>query len=187
MVLQLPGDKDDDPQIERIKSDLSEIQQDCPHILHIINIDRDQVLMEEFGDKLPVLDIGVYRLIRSFDQSDIRFAFEKAAARLEEAKNKHNDVLIRRITEPLQMTKSDRFSRWFSNHYMVLLNLFTFLYVFLAVLAPTFMRVGWQTPAKIIYKVYRPLCHQLAFRTFFGLRNFIFNRSLFFQLDRSIK
>jgi len=29
------------------------------------------------------------------------------------------------------------------------------------------MRVGWQTPAKIIYKVYRPLCHQLAFRTFF--------------------
>jgi len=159
--------KNDDPQIERIKSDLSEIQQDWPHILHIINIDRDQVLMEEFGDKLPVLDIGVYRLIRPFDQSDIRFAFEKTAARLEEAKNTHNDVLIRRITEPLQMTKSDYFSRWFSNHYMVLLNLFTFLYVFLAVLAPSFMRVGWQTPAKIIYKVYRPLCHQLAFRTFF--------------------
>jgi len=61
--------KDDDPQIERIKSDLSEIQQDCPHILHIINIDRDQVLMEEFGDKVPVLDIGVYRLI-SFSTED---------------------------------------------------------------------------------------------------------------------
>ncbi|MEA3327638.1 MAG: DUF2085 domain-containing protein [Chloroflexota bacterium] len=159
--------KNDDPQIERIQSDLSEIQQDFPHQLHIIDINQDQVLLEEYENREPVLDIGVYRLIRSFDSSEIRFAFEKAAARLKEAQKKRNDVLVRRITEPLLMTKSDRFSRWFSKHYMVLLNLFTFLYVFLAVLAPTFMHVGWETPAKIIYKVYRPLCHQLAFRTFF--------------------
>ncbi len=159
--------KNDDPQIERIQRELSGLKQDYPHQLHIINIDSDQVLLDEFGNKAPVLDVGVYRLIRTFDSSDMHFAFEKAAIRLKEAQEKRNDVFVRRVTEPLKMTKSDRFSRWFSKHYMVLLNLFTFLYVFFAMLAPTFMHVGWQTPAKIIHKVYRPLCHQLAFRSFF--------------------
>jgi len=30
-----------------------------------------------------------------------------------------------------------------------------------------FMKLDWQAPAKVIYKVYSPLCHQLAFRSFF--------------------
>ena len=37
----------------------------------------------------------------------------------------------------------------------------------MAVLAPTFMKVGLERPARVIYTVYRPLCHQLAFRSFF--------------------
>jgi uncharacterized membrane protein len=73
------------------------------------------------------------------------------------------------------MTKADRFSRWFSNHYMVLLNLFSFFYIFMAVLAPTLMKIGWERPARVIYTVYRPLCHQLAFRSFF-----LFGEQLFY-------
>jgi uncharacterized membrane protein len=156
-----------DPRLGEIKSRLNQVQDTHPHHLQVVDIDRDQVLKAEFSDNAPVLDIGVFRLIKTYEEDEIHFAFEKAEARLREAKNKGNDVLVERITQPMQMTKADRFSRWFSNHYMVLLNGFVFLYVFLAVLAPSLMKVGWEGPAKVIYRVYSPLCHQLAFRSFF--------------------
>jgi len=156
-----------DPRIEQIKADLIALYEEYPHTLHIVDIDEASILKSEFEDKAPVLDVGVFRLLDSFDKNDIRFAFEKATERLEEAKAKGNDVLVRRITQPLRMTKADKFSRWFSNHYMVIMNLFTFFYVFFAFLAPVFMKVGLQRPARVIYKIYSPLCHQLAFRSFF--------------------
>lgn len=151
----------------KIKRMLSELQEEHPHQLYIIDISRDPVLTEEFQDKAPVLDIGVFRLIRTFDKEEIRYAFSRAEERLREAHSKGNDVMARRITQPLQLTKADRFSRWFSKHYMILLNSFTFLYLFLAILAPSFMKFGWERPARIIYKIYSPLCHQLAYRSFF--------------------
>jgi len=157
----------DDPDYNRIITDLASIQIDHPHQLHVIDIEKDPILVDEFGDKAPILDVGLYRLVKSFDLGEINLAFSKAENRLTEAQTKGNDVMVRRLTEPAKMTKSDRFSRWFSKHYMVLLNLFVFLYVFLAFLAPTFMAIGWEKPAKGIYKVYSPLCHQLAFRSFF--------------------
>lgn len=156
-----------DPDNERILSNLASLQIDYPHQLQVIDIEQEPILEDEYGDKAPVLDVGLYRLVKSFDLPEIKLAFSKAQERLEKAKAKGNDVMVRRITEPIKMTKSDRFSRWFSKHYMLVLNLFTFLYVFLAFLAPTFMKIGWETPAKGIYRIYSPLCHQLAFRSFF--------------------
>lgn len=157
----------DDPKTTKIEGMLANLAGDFPHEYHVIEIDRDPVLLDEFGGKAPVLDIGVFRLLYPFDEGDIRYAFDKAVNRLEEAKQGGNDITIKRITQRLQMNQSDRFSRWFSNHYMVLLNLFTFLYLFFAFLAPVLMKVGVTAPAKVIYKVYSPLCHQLAFRSFF--------------------
>lgn len=154
-------------QIAQIQADLEEIQKEHPHHLNVIYIDRDPHLEKEFNEQQPVLDIGVYRLLHSFDLGEIRFAFKKAYDRLDEARLKGNDVLVKRMTEPMTMTRADRFSHWFSNHYMVLLNGFVFLYVFFSVFAPVLMRVGLETPAKVIYRVYSPLCHQLAFRSFF--------------------
>jgi len=163
-TLFIPGKS---PLLTQIEKDLSLCQQEYPHRSHVIDIDKDIYLQEEFGKKAPVLDVGVYRLIHPFDIHEMRYAFSKAEERLEEARSKGNDVLVKRLTEPVSMTKTDRFSHWFSNHYMVLVNAFTFLYVFIALLAPFFMKINWQAPAKVIYKVYSPLCHQLAFRSFF--------------------
>lgn len=157
----------DDPKLHQIKKNLSDLQVEYPHQLHVVDISLDPVLEGEFKDKQPVLDIGVFRLIRTFDKEEMRYAFSKAEERLKEAQSKGNETMVRRITEPMQMNKADRFSRWFSKHYMVLLNGFTFLYLFLAILAPTFMKVGLERPARVIYKVYSPLCHQLAYRSFF--------------------
>jgi uncharacterized membrane protein len=157
----------EDPLLYVIKNRLDQVQQEHPHELHIIDISEDAVLEEEYAEKAPVLDIGVFRLVKTFKEEEIRFAFTKAEERLQEARSKGNDVLVWRITEPLKMTKSDRASRWFSNHYMSLLNGFVFLYVFLAFFAPVLMKIGWEAPARVIYRVYSPLCHQLAYRSFF--------------------
>ena len=164
-----------DRRLEEIVHLLKQIQNEHPHALTIIDIDREPILESEFGSKAPVLDIGVYRLIKTFGIAEITLAFEKAEARLDEARSKGNLVLVKRISQPLQMEKSDRFSYWFSKNYMLILNFFVFLYVFLALLAPGLMKLGFETPAKGIYTVYSPLCHQLGYRSFF-----LFGEQLFY-------
>ncbi len=41
------------------------------------------------------------------------------------------------------------------------------LFVGISFLAPIFMKLNWQKPARVIYAVYSPLCHQLTFRSWF--------------------
>ena len=170
--------KNDDPELIEIKSHLNELQDEYPHQLHVIKIDKNDALNAAYADKAPVLDIGIFRLVDSFEMKELRFAFKKAGERLEEAKEKGNLALAKRITKPLEMTKSDHLSHWFSRHYMSLLNGFVFLYIFFAVMAPTFMKIGWRIPARIIYRVYSPLCHQLAFRSFF-----LFGEQAYYPLE----
>lgn len=41
------------------------------------------------------------------------------------------------------------------------------IYVTLPFVAPTLMHLGAEGPAKVLYRVYSPFCHQFAFRSFF--------------------
>lgn len=54
-----------------------------------------------------------------------------------------------------------------AKHWLFLANLFWGLYVGLPLLAPLLMTTGYTTPAKIIYLIYRPACHQRPERSFF--------------------
>jgi uncharacterized membrane protein len=54
-----------------------------------------------------------------------------------------------------------------ASHWLALVNLFWALYVGLPLLAPVAMDAGWELPAKVIYFVYRPLCHQRPERSYF--------------------
>jgi uncharacterized membrane protein len=65
------------------------------------------------------------------------------------------------------VSKTDRFSYWLSRNYMILFNVIVFVYVGLPFLAPTLMRVNITFPARVIYTIYSPLCHQFAFRSWF--------------------
>ncbi len=64
-------------------------------------------------------------------------------------------------------TGSDRFTLWISQNYMLVFILLIAIYVGTPFIAPLLMKAGMQTPAKIIYTLYSPLCHQLAFRSWF--------------------
>jgi uncharacterized membrane protein len=54
-----------------------------------------------------------------------------------------------------------------AKHWLALANLFWGLYVGLPFLAPVLMDAGWTVPAKVIYTIYRPACHQRPERSYF--------------------
>jgi len=54
-----------------------------------------------------------------------------------------------------------------SVHWLAFFNLLVFVYVGLPFAAPAFMKAGLTGPAKVIYTVYSPLCHQFGFRSWF--------------------
>jgi uncharacterized membrane protein len=62
---------------------------------------------------------------------------------------------------------AQRFVYWLSKHWLALANLFIFLYVGLPFAAPVLMKAGVTGPARVIYSVYKPLCHQLSYRSWF--------------------
>lgn len=63
--------------------------------------------------------------------------------------------------------RADRFTYWFSRHWLLVFNTVVAVYVLLPILAPTLMKAGFNGPARLIYTVYSPLCHQMASRSFF--------------------
>lgn len=54
-----------------------------------------------------------------------------------------------------------------AKHWLALFNLAAGLYVGLPILAPILMEAGWTAPAKAIYFIYRPACHQRPERSYF--------------------
>ena len=52
-------------------------------------------------------------------------------------------------------------------HWLFLVNLFWGLYAGLPFVAPVLMEAGLETPAQVIYLLYRPACHQRPERSYF--------------------
>ncbi len=68
------------------------------------------------------------------------------------------------------LRRAARNARWvrrLSRHWLALVLVFLFLYVGLALTAPLLMHLGHTTAAEALYKLYAPLCHQFAFRSWF--------------------
>ncbi len=56
---------------------------------------------------------------------------------------------------------------WIARHWLAIFNTAWGLYAFLPFLAPTFMAIGWDLPARAIYGIYSFTCHQLPDHSFF--------------------
>lgn len=61
----------------------------------------------------------------------------------------------------------DRLIYTLARRWLLFLNLLVALYVGLPMLAPVLMQAGLTGPARLIYTMYSPMCHQLASRSFF--------------------
>jgi len=102
-----------------------------------------------------------------FNLRDLRVVLGAASDRVERMKGTGDSGYQERLERGRKITRSDRFVFWLSNHYMILVNFLLLLYVGLPFLAPVFMKIGQSGAARVIYTIYSPLCHQLAFRSFF--------------------
>lgn len=56
---------------------------------------------------------------------------------------------------------------FFQKQAAVVITILLFLYILFPVLAPILVHNGLNQPARLIYRFYSPLCHQLAYRSFF--------------------
>ena len=66
-----------------------------------------------------------------------------------------------------------------ARHWLAVFNVGVAIYVGLPILAPILMQAGVTGPAKVIYTVYSPMCHQMASRSFFiGGEQYAYPREL---------
>ena len=152
---------------EEVKVELQKLQEEYPHRLIEVDIEQDPVLMEKYAVEIPVIEAGPYRLKAPISALSLKMTLGAAFDRRNQLEQVGDPEYQKRLEKGKNISSGDRFSFWISKRYLLLLNLFMFLYVGLPFLAPTLMKLGATTPASIIYTMYRPLCHQFAFRSFF--------------------
>ena len=165
---------------EQAKADLDLLQEKYPHRLVEIDIESDPVLLKKYLVEIPVIEVGPYILKSPFDKQKLMMTLGAAGDR-----RAHLDKLGRpdhheRIRRGQTISGSDRAMYWISHHYLALINFFMLLYFGLAMLAPVLMEVGATGPATVLYTIYKPLCHQFGFRSFF-----LFGEQAFYPLKEA--
>jgi uncharacterized membrane protein len=116
---------------------------------------------------IPVVEFGPFKLKAPFTRQDLQMTLRAAADRRDQLERISDKASSGNASENHTISGADRFSYWLSKHYLAVINLFLIFYVGIPFLAPVFKKVGWNGPAEVIYKMYSPLCHQWAFRSFF--------------------
>jgi uncharacterized membrane protein/glutaredoxin len=144
----------------RAKEQLAALQEQYPHRLVEIDIETEPTLQSRYGESVPVVEVGPYTLRAPFDQRDLQVTLASAAEGVAEKANRSDA----KRGQAIRLNKAVLFM---ARHWLAGLNLLVLLYVGLPFAAPTLMRVGAEQPARLIYTAYSPLCHQLAFRSWF--------------------
>ncbi len=155
-------------------------QDDFPHELVEIDLSQNKLLMERMGSPLPVLESGPYHLRSPFSEQDLVVMLSAASQRRDYFEKTGDKNYQSRVERGKQITGMDRTVLWLSRHYMIVFNLIVFLYLGLPFLAPVLAKTGRIGPAKVIYAIYAPLCHQLAFRSYF-----LFGDQAVYPLERA--
>jgi uncharacterized membrane protein len=152
---------------DQVKADLAAIQDDFPHTIVEIDIASDQALIDEFGQKVPVVEIGPYKREAPITRQDLTVTLGAAQHRVEQLEKVDDPKFEARKRRGQTLTKADRFSYWFSKRWIWVINLAVLIYVGLPFLAPVLMNAGVTGPATVIYRGYGFVCHQLAYRSWF--------------------
>ena len=152
---------------DQAHADLLALQEQIPHHLSVVDVDRDADLQRAYGFEVPVVEVGPYRLKTPFSQQELQMTLGAAADRERHMETVENSPALDRVRQRVAWTTADRFTYWFSRHYLAVFNLFVLIYVGLPFLAPVLMIAGAERPARLVYRAYGMVCHQLAYRSFF--------------------
>ncbi|MBN2046216.1 MAG: DUF2085 domain-containing protein [Anaerolineaceae bacterium] len=157
---------DDFPESNEVLAALKEFEAEMPIQVIVIDVKKDQGMAAVMKDDIPMVQAGPYRVRRPIQKERLKVTLQAAIER-DERMSEDDPTYQDRLERGRTISRSDQFSMWLSRHYMVLINLIMLLYVGLPFLAPVLMKANAVVPAKVIYTIYRPFCHQLAFRSFF--------------------
>jgi uncharacterized membrane protein len=152
---------------DQARSDLEALQAKYPHRLVEIDIDTDPALQKAYLVEIPVIEVGPYILKSPFDKQKLMMTLGAANDRRSQLDKLGREDHHERVRRGQQISSGDRAMHWMSRHYLAVVNLFMLLYFGLPLLAPVLMKAGAQVPANVIYALYKPLCHQFGFRSFF--------------------
>lgn len=155
------------PECETVITLLEKLQTEFPHSLKVIDIEENPDLLIQFAGRVPFVKTGPYSLSGDIDEKKLRMTLGAAIDRSRQLTEVGDENYKKRLERGAVLTKTDRVTYWLSRSYIWLISLFLLLYVGLPFLAPVFMKAGMDLPAKVIYTVYKPLCHQLSFRSWF--------------------
>jgi len=156
-----------DPESQAVIGYCQEMGERFPHQLILIDIDEDEDLQQRFEKTFPVLNVGPYVLHRPINRKDLEVVLGAASDRMQRLEKSGDKGYQDRVERGRQFSSTDRIVSWISRHYLALFNAILFLYVFLPFAAPVLMKQGLQEEARIIYTLFSPFCHQMAFRSFF--------------------
>lgn len=152
---------------EQAKADLESLQEQYPHRLVEVDIDSDSALQRAYLVEIPVVEVGPYQLKTPFDRKKLMVTLGAANDRRNQLEELGGETYEARVRRGQEISGADRAMLWVSRHYLAILNLIMLLYVGLPFLAPVMMHSGATAPARVIYTIYSPLCHQFGFRSFF--------------------
>ncbi|HSF79764.1 MAG TPA: DUF2085 domain-containing protein [Anaerolineales bacterium] len=152
---------------DQARQQLEDLQAEIPHRLSVIDVDSDPDLRRAYGFEVPVVETGPYKLRAPFSQQELRITLLAAQDRSEQLVELGDKRYAVMTASSQTWSLADKITYWLGRHYLGLFNLFVLLYVGMPVLAPALMHNSIEGPARLIYRLYGGVCHQLAFRSFF--------------------
>ena len=165
---------------EQAKADLESLQEKYPHRLVEVDIDSDPALQRAYLVEIPVVEVGPYSLKAPFDRQKLMMTLGAANDRRNQLQEFDGEAYEARLKRGQSISGADRAMAWISNHYLAILNLVMLFYVGLPFLAPVLMKTGAIAPARVLYTIYSPLCHQFGFRSFF-----LYGEQAFYPLNEA--
>lgn len=152
---------------EQVEEDLNILQEKIPHQLTIVDIEINDDMNRAYALEIPVVEVGPYKLKAPFTKQELEVTLTAAENRKQQLEGLQDPEYSKMVNRGKTWGKLDAFSYWLSRHYLGLFNVSVLIYVLIPFLAPVFLQMGLTFPAKVIYRGYRVVCHQLAYRSFF--------------------
>jgi uncharacterized membrane protein len=165
------------------KALLVDLQKEYEFTIREVDISSDDELFLAYRFSIPVVALGNGLKVEApITEERLRWALDRTV-----------DLKQPRAPQPQVTGKMrdfivglDRLIFQFAKHWLLVFNLILGLYAGLPVLAPVLMNAGVEGPARLIYTVYKPMCHQLPWRSFFlfGERPFYTEEYIVSQVGR---
>jgi len=158
--------KENDPPSKEVLNIIDQLGKELSFEKETIDISSNPSLFEKYNNVAPLVVVGPYQLSTPISRKDLWTTISAAINQQEKLQvtGNHHQEKVKRDNE---ITRADRLTLWLGNYYIYILNLIIFIYVGLPFLAPILAKSNFDGPAKLIYTMYSPVCHQLAYRSWF--------------------